>query len=113
MSERREDGLARHPLPQSTLKVPLFAGVEAPVFGLEVMVLVAAFLLAPRLWVVLLVGGKLAFLHFALASATAKDRRLTQAFGRSVRYPRYARPWATSATVAREPEPTFPARLLS
>ena len=106
--------LARHPLPQSTLFVPLFAGVEAPVLGFEVMALVVAVHATGVRWVAIgLLTLGLLVVHLALAAATRKDRRLSLVFSRAVRYPRYARPWATSRTASRLAEASFPRRLLA
>lgn len=108
------DRLERHRLPQSTLHTPLFAGVEPAVVGFEVVVFVLVVNLSQlRLLPLTLTGVFLAVIHIALALATSKDRRLTSLIGRSVRYPRYCRPWPTQRTRSGVPEPTFPARRLS
>jgi hypothetical protein len=113
-TERTSDRLARHPLQQSTLKAPLFAGVEAQVLGFEVALLAIAanatqLRLLPTLVTVPVIAGG----HVLLALATRADRRLALVFSRSGRYPRHARPWPTLATRARRAEPTFPRRLLA
>jgi hypothetical protein len=106
--------LAQHPLPQSTLHVPLFAGVEAPVLGFEVVALAVAAHVVGLLWApLMLIFGVLAGFHVLLATSTAKDRRLSMVFARSLRYPAYARPWATETTFPRTLEPTLPRRLLA
>jgi hypothetical protein len=95
------------------LFVPLFAGVEAPILGFEVMALLVAVHATGLRWTAIgLVAGALFAVHLALAAATRRDRRLTLVFSRSVRYPRYARPWPTLRTASRPAEPTFPRRLL-
>ncbi len=119
------EGLARHPLPQSTLHVPLFAGVEAPILGFEVVAVAVFVHLVGLRWLPLaMFGAGLAAAHLGLARATAKDRRLAMVFARSVRYPAYARPWAVLDLNGRHLErrnsgqtassdPTFPRRLLA
>lgn len=105
--------LERHPLPQSTLHTPLFAGVEPPIVGFELVVVVGVVNLTQLALVPLLVTGAiLAVLHALLAAATARDRRLNLVFARSVRHPRSARPWPTRTTAPRTPEPSFPRRPL-
>lgn len=106
--------LARHPLPQATLSVPLFLGVEAAVVGFEVIVLafglnLTGLALAPSSLLVVIVAG----VHSLLALATRRDRRITMVFGRSFAYGRLLVPWPTLATVRRVAEPTFPRRLLT
>ena len=64
--------------------------------------------LLPFLVVALVVVGA----HLTLAASTAKDRRLSLVFSRSLRYPRYARPWGTLATPERPAEASFPKRTL-
>lgn len=108
------DALERHPLPQSTLHVPLFAGVEAPILGFEVVALAVAIHVVGFRWApLILIFGALAGLHTLLAASTAKDHRLSMVFARSLRYPAYARPWATETTLPRAIEPTLPRRLLA
>ncbi len=119
------EGLARHPLPQSTLHVPLFAGVEAPILGFEVVTAAVVVHMVGLRWLPLaMFAVGLAAMHFTLARATAKDRRLAMVFARSVRYPAYARPWAVltgtdpllkrpGSAPAGSSEPTFPRRLLA
>lgn len=111
----RDERLARHPLPQSSLHTPLFAGVEPPIVGFEVVVLVVVVNLTQLAWLPLAItAGGLAVLHVLLAAATRRDRRLTMVAARALRYPRYARPGATRATRRRTgAEPTFPRKLLS
>ncbi len=112
-SEASSERLARHPLPQSMLFVPLFAGVEAQILGFEVVALLVAVHATGLKWLAIaLVGAVLVSVHLALAAATRRDRRLTLVFSRSLRYPRYARPWPTERTASRAAEPTFPRRLL-
>lgn len=107
------DRLERHPLPQSTLHVALFAGVEPPVLAFEAVLLGLAVHVSGLRWLVIaLVAGALAVVHVTLAAATKRDRRLTLVLARSFRYPRYARPWATLGTAPVAAEPTLPRRLL-
>jgi type IV secretory pathway VirB3-like protein len=107
-------GLEAHPLPQATLHAPLFAGVEAPILGFEVgVLLVVSNLSQMRLVPVLVAVAIFLPLHLGLAAATRADRRLSLVFTRSLRYPRQARPTPTLATRRREPEPTFPRKLLT
>ncbi len=95
------EGPARHPLPQSTLHVPLFVGVEAPILGFEVVAVAVLVHLVGLRWVPLaMFGAGVAAAHIGLARATAKDRRLAMVFARSVRYPAYARPWAVLESTA-------------
>ena len=108
------EALARHPLPQSALHVPLFLGVEAPVLGFEVLVLalglnLTGLTLVPSALLVALVAG----LHTLLGIATRRDRRIAMVFGRSLVYGRELLPWPTLATPRHRSEPTFPRRLLS
>lgn len=112
--ERASDRLERHPLPQSTLKAPLFAGVEAPVLGFEIGAL-AVIVNATQLRVmpVLVAALAVAAVHVLLSLATRADRRLALVFSRSGRYPRHARPWPTLGSVPRRAESTFPRRLLT
>jgi hypothetical protein len=113
-TERASDRLARHPLPQSTLKAPLFAGVEAQVLGFEVAALaVVANATQLRLLPSLAAAVTAAGVHVLLALATRADRRLALVFSRSGRYPRHARPWPTLVTRARRAEASFPRRLLA
>lgn len=113
-SEAASERLARHRLPQSTLFVPLFAGVEAPILGFEVMALLVAVHATGLRWLAIgLIAVALLAVHVALAAATRRDRRLTLVFSRSMRHPRYARPWPTRSTTTRQSEPTFPRRLLA
>ena len=107
------DRLERHPLPQSTLSVALFAGVEPPVLAFEVVLLGIVVHASSMRWLVVgFVALLLAVVHVAFARATKRDRRLMLVLARSFRYPRYARPWATFGTTLTEPEPTLPRRLL-
>jgi len=106
--------LKRHPLPQSTLHSPLFAGVEPAVVGFEVVVFVlVANVSQLALLPLALTGLALGTLHLVLALATARDRRLTLVFARSIRHPRLARPWPTLASRPAQAEPTFPRRVLT
>jgi type IV secretory pathway TrbD component len=106
--------LAKHPLPQSTLHAPLFAGVEAPVLAFEVMALLVVVHATGQRWLVVgMVGAVLLAVHWTLAAATKKDRRLSLVFSRSLRVPRFAGPWATPASSPRPAEPSFPRRLLT
>jgi len=108
------DRLDRHPLPQSTLRAPLFAGVEAAVLGFEIGLLALVVNATQlRLLPCLVAGATVVALHLLLALATRTDRRLSLVFSRSARYPRHARPWPTLATLSRRAEPTFPKRLLT
>ncbi len=106
--------LDRHRLPQSMLFTPRFLGVEAPILGVEIAILViVANATQLRMLTCLITLGVVAVLHTALAAATRTDRRLTLAFARSARYPRYLRPaapWRSRKVVT---EPTFPRRLLT
>lgn len=114
MAAREErQGLERHPLPQATLHTPLFAGVEAPVVGFEVgLLVVLVHATGQRLVPLLVAAGAVAAVHVALALATRKDRRLALVFSRSLRYPRYARPAATRRGSTVAAEPTFPRKPL-
>lgn len=106
--------LEAHALPQATLHAPLFAGVEAPILGFEAgVLLVVANLSQLRLVPLLVTVAIFLPLHLGLAAASRADRRLSLVFARSLRYPRQARPTPTLATRRREPEPTFPRKLLT
>jgi len=106
--------LERHPLPQSTLHSPLFAGVEPAVVGFEgVVFLLVVNLSQLALGPLVVTGLALAALHLVLALATGRDRRLTLVFARSNRYPGHARPWPTLHSRPGHAEPTFPRRVLT
>lgn len=106
--------LERHLLPQSMLFTPRFLGVEGPILGVEIAILlIVANVTQLRLLTCLLTLVVVAGLHTALATATRSDRRLTLVFARSIRYPRYARPFAERRSRPSATEPTLPKRVLT
>ena len=114
MSRELDARLERHPLPGSMLTSPLFAGVEAPVVGFEVVVLMLVVHATSRRFLpILLAAIALAVLHVLLAAATKKDRRLALVFSRSFAYPKAAIPAPTFATRERHAEPTLPRKALA
>ncbi len=114
VASQERERLERHPLPQSMLFTPRFLGVEAPILGAELAILViVANATQLRMVTCLFTLVALAVLHTALAAATRTDRRLTLVFARSARYPRYLRPSAPWRSRQVAIESTFPRRLLT